>query len=162
MWTPPVAPSPQPSPQPSPRVIPVPPVEVALDVWRSPDWPTPAEAAVWAQIQPPPHNGPANASLICGMVSLFTLVVLATLTALFKTHGGSGGAYLSAGIVVGEEGLVPAALAIYFGRLAHDDRFEQLMTDAGHSRSRLGQFFGALSILAILAFGVAVLVTSSQ
>ncbi|HEV2404739.1 MAG TPA: hypothetical protein VGR88_04775 [Ktedonobacterales bacterium] len=162
MWTPPDAPSPQPSPQPSPPNVPIPPVEAALDVWRPPDWPTPAEAVVWARIQPPPHNGPANASLICGVVSLFTLVALAILTALFKTHAATGGAYLSAAIVVAEEGLVPAALAIYFGRLAHDDRYEPLMTDAGWSRSRLGQIFGVLSILAILIAGIATLVVAGQ
>ncbi|MGH2487260.1 MAG: hypothetical protein ACRDHE_14730 [Ktedonobacterales bacterium] len=158
MWTPQDAQY----PPPLPPNAPIPPVEVALEAWRPPDWPTPAEAAVWAQMQPPPHNGPANASLICGVVSLFTLVALATLTVLFKTHTDTGGAYLSAGVVVGEEGLVPAALAIYFGRLAHDNRFEPLMTEAGHSRSRLGQLFGALSIIAILAFGVAILIASGH
>jgi hypothetical protein len=158
MWTPPDAQF----PQPSPPNVPVPPVETALEVRRPADWPTPAEAAVWAQIQPPPHNGPANASLICGIASLCAVVALATLTVLFRTHANAGGAYLSAGVVVGEESLVPAALAIYFGRLAHDNRYESLMTEVGWSRSRLGQIFGALSILAILVFGVVALIASGK
>lgn len=160
MRTPPDAsPSPDyPSPDPS-----VPPDSMAMAVIaRPPDWPTREEMALWAQIELPPHNGPANASFICGVTSLLVLGALVVMALVFRSNSLHHERLLLASVVLGEEGLIPSVLAIYFGHLCDDERYEPLLTDAGRTRAKLGVIFGYFAIVAIAAAAIALLIASGR
>ena len=155
MWSPPDAPS---SPERSPTVHKAT-NETTVNA-RAPGWSTPVEVPVWAPMQPAPHNGPANASLFCGILSVLMLGALVTLAILFKKYPSQDERYLLAGIVVAEESIVPSTLAIYFGRVAYSERFEPMLTNWGRIRSRLGILLGCVTFTIVFVSGIALIVVS--
>lgn len=160
MWTPPDEP---PSPASSPAEPAAPADSMAMAVVaRPPDWPTRDEIAIWAQLQEPAHNGPANASFICGVTSLLVLCALVVMTVVFRSDTAHHGRLLLALVVLGEEGLIPSVLAIYFGHLSHDERYEPLMTGAGRVRSKLGVIFGYFAAISVGMAAIALLLASSR
>lgn len=172
MWTPPdVSPSPatsSPSAETDDSAYPSAKTDGSADsmalavVVRPPDWPTREEIAIWAEMQAPTRNGPANASFICGLASLLVLCALVVMTIVFRSNSAHNERLLLASVVLGEEGLIPSILAIYFGHLSHDERYEPLMTQAGRLRSKLGVIFGYLAIVSIAMAAIALLLVSGR
>lgn len=129
---------------------------------RPSDWPTPEELIIWAQMPEPPRNGPANASIICGVTSLLLLCALVVMAVIFTLDTAHNERLLLASVVVAEEGLIPSVLAIYFGHLSHDERYEPLLTEAGWVRAKFGVIFGYVAIVSIAAGAIALLLASSH
>lgn len=129
---------------------------------RPPDWPTREELIIWAQMPEPPRNGPANASCICGATSLLMVCALVVMALIFSSDTAHHERLLLASVVLGEEALIPSVLAIYFGRLSHDERYEPLLTEAGWMRAKLGVIFGYVAIVMIAAGAVALLLASAR
>lgn len=134
----------------------------ALDWYRPADWPSQEEMAVWAQMPSAPQDGPANASLLCGGVSLAAIALLAVLALVFRTDAAHHERLLLAGVVLGEEALVPSVLAIYFARVAQSERFDQLLSDVGRMRSIAGLLIGYISLVAIASAAIALLLASGR